>query len=601
MDLNNLLLLSAIVLLIYFVIIGYVCFPLYKIRKSINLARRKINKDFKDKELSEKTGIEEYRLFNDLQFENYWNKYFRAVLSDAGSHKFSDITNHFNPVKIISERINTALVSILPVLFFIFSSAITVLFTVLLKLEVQAENEALIIVLCGLIILSSIMSVLFKTLQFITHGTLNEFNSLVSEIFETPCGTGEQISDIRMILEEYHSDQIKLYSKINKETSLTVLQQLKPFLETMEVMVRDYLSAISVDQQKAMEHLADYFLKNTSELYDGQLEKITDATLKMTQIQEKTTGCLENISGFFSTSSIAIEKVLNNSKEMSDSYEKYLSQMNEMSIGIESNIKLMSKMLEYIDENNKNKDFTIEKLASFQNDFIISSENSTIKMKEFFDEFKDSYSNHLIKIKEVTDNIQSAENVLENSYNNFNNNLGNISEFFKELKEGINEVRENSNDMSAIYKENLEQLQSVNKLVKENINSSSNLTEYINNSLKSNNFTIEKLSEFQKELIDVSDRSGKAMNEFFTDFKDHYSSYIIAMKAASADMQKSGEIVKESYSGFASNLDKDVTGVFMKFEENLTEISIRFARSIKDLQDAVDELPEIFKGIKKES
>ena len=598
MEFLNIIITASFVLLFGVVLTIYLTSPLRKIRNSITAARDKVIKDFKNKEHNEIITIKRYHLFDDNKIQRNWEKYFKTVSSGDGNHRYTDISDYFNHEKIIAGRINTALSSIIPVIFFFVSIAFTVMFAFLTKQESKSVNDTIILFICGIIFLSIFMIVLHKISLYRTREVLNEFNFTISEIFDTPCGTGEQLSDIRIILGRYHSDQIKLYSKLNKEISMTVVQKLEPFLDAMEKMVKDYLGAISVDQQKAMEHLADYFMKNTSELYDGQIEKITDATFKMTQIQEKTSGSLENISEFFNKSTVAIDKVINNSNEMTGSYEKYLGQMKEMSFGIDSNIKLMAQMLEYIDENARNKDFTIEKLTSFQQDLIDNSRNSADTMKEFFDDFKETYTSHLMTMKSVSDSLAGSGVMLESSYNNFNSTLGDISGFFENLNNRIEDVRNNSNEMSLIYKENLEQLQSVNSLVEENIKSSSNLTEYINNSLKSNNFTVEKLTEFQKELIDVSEKSSNAMNEFFADFKDHYSSYIIAMKAASADMQKSGEIVKESYSGFATNLDREVSEVFGKFEENLTEISIRFAKSIKDLQEAIDELPEIIKGIK---
>lgn len=593
-----LLLLGAIIVLLYILFSGIIVLPLRRLKNYFLQAGNKVRKDFEGMNHHDIITVKEYKLFSDNKIQKTWDNYFKVVSSGDGNHRFADIGNLFDPEIYISKKVNISLFSVIPVLFFFLSSALTVVFDLLFSGNVQTRSETVVLVIFLNLLLSALMAAIFHISRFKTVEAIDSFNLKVSEIFQTPYGTGEQISDIRMILGRYHSDQLKLYSKLNKEISLTVVQKLEPFLETMEKMVRDYLSAISTDQQKAMEHLADYFMKNTSELYDGQIEKITRATTQMTLIQEKTSGSLDNISGFFNASVAAIDKVMNSSKEMTDSYEKYLIQMKDMSMGIDANIKLMAQMLEYIDENAKNKDFTIEKLTSFQEDLIKTSQDSKDQMKAFFDEFKNTYTNHLLTMQVLTERLDKSGSIIEKSYNDFNGSLGEISGFFESLKSGMDDVRNNTNELSAVYKENLDKLESVNNLIGENIKSSSDLTEYINNSLKSNNFTVEKLAQFQKELIDISDKTNSAMNEFFTDFKDHYSSYIIAMKAASADMQKSGELLSESYSGFTSNLNSEVSEVFAGFEDNLSKVSIKFAKSITDLQEAIDELPDIIKGIK---
>ncbi|MHB1454465.1 MAG: hypothetical protein ACYCYM_11000 [Saccharofermentanales bacterium] len=175
--------------------------------------------------------------------------------------------------------------------------------------------------------------------------------------------------------------------------------------------------------------------------------------------------------------------------------------------------------------------------------------------------------------------------------------LQSVTTIYTESKDLIRQVGDTTNNALARYDNYMIHIEEMQGAVTATVNELKDLVEYIRINSKNQNFTIENLSQFQKDLIDTSDRSTAAMQSFFADFKDQYSSSIIALRAASQDMLKSGEFLQGSYTGLAEDINQDVTKVFRTFEENLATISVHLSRSIIDLQEAIDELPEIFRRI----
>ncbi|MHB8962684.1 MAG: hypothetical protein ACYC5K_05975 [Saccharofermentanales bacterium] len=175
--------------------------------------------------------------------------------------------------------------------------------------------------------------------------------------------------------------------------------------------------------------------------------------------------------------------------------------------------------------------------------------------------------------------------------------LESVTTIYTESKDLIRQVGDTTNNALARYDNYMIHIEEMQGAVTATVKELRELVEYIRANAKNQNFTIEHISQFQKELIDTSARSTEAMQSFFADFKDQYSSSIIALRAASQDMMKAGEFLKGAYTGLADDVNSDVTQVFKTFEENLATISMHLSRSITDLQEAIDELPEILKRI----
>ncbi len=107
--------------------------------------------------------------------------------------------------------------------------------------------------------------------------------------------------------------------------------------------------------------------------------------------------------------------------------------------------------------------------------------------------------------------------------------------------------------------------------------------------------TIEHLVAGQRQLTEISKLYVDNMNSVVADLRDQYTSTMIGLRAASADMVRSGDHLREAYEGFSVATLQNITEVFRQFDENLTSISAHLARSITELQQAVDELPLILR------
>jgi len=467
MNIDNFLALTLILIFLWVAFWAFACIPIININKSLSKVIKGIEKDKKEGKRRENLTDSKIKLFSEKKLQDAWNSYCKRVEDLNGDSKVVDLNYYLSPENFIGKNTNRDISNVLPVMFFTISFILAISFTIIYQINIEAAIKELLLVISGSLFACIIILISHKIIIRKSGIKLMKFVELISYETGSHLLESEQLASLKLMLEKYNNNQQILFSKLDESVTDTIIKRIDPFHSSIQKLIEDYLSAISSDQQSAMENLAELFVKNTSLLYNEQLNKFSDVTMKMAVIQEKTSYSFENISEFFEKSRDAISMNIKNSAEMTDSYQKYIAQMKDMSMGIDAGINLMGKMLLYIDENNKNKDFTIE-----------------------------------------------------------------------------------------------------------------------------------KLSEYQNEFIRVSEQSAKQINEFFSDFKDHYSSYILAMKSVSADMIKSGEFVRQSYSDATSELNSEISNVYLKFEENISDISMRLAKSISDLQEAVDELPIILKNAK---
>jgi archaellum component FlaC len=177
--------------------------------------------------------------------------------------------------------------------------------------------------------------------------------------------------------------------------------------------------------------------------------------------------------------------------------------------------------------------------------------------------------------------------------------LGSVTTIYTESKDCIRQVGDISTKVLDRYDDYLSNVHAMNEKLSESVVQLEGLVEYIRNNSRNQNFTIDNLSKFQEDLLSVSNQSMNSMQTFFNDFNDQYSSSIISLHAASSDMLKAGELLKESYAGLAEGVNLEVEQVFHTFEEDLATISVHLSQSIHDLQEAIDELPEILRRISK--
>lgn len=173
--------------------------------------------------------------------------------------------------------------------------------------------------------------------------------------------------------------------------------------------------------------------------------------------------------------------------------------------------------------------------------------------------------------------------------------LESINGIYTESQACIRDVGDTTHTALARYDGYMTQIAAMQESVTSTVQQLQEMVDFITTNTKNQNFTIENLTSFQQDLLTSSAQSTGAMKEFMSDFKDQFSSSIIALRAASADMLKSGESLRDSYAGLSESVSADVDQTFRTFEENLATISVHLGRSIRDLQEAIDELPEILR------
>jgi ABC-type transporter Mla subunit MlaD len=143
----------------------------------------------------------------------------------------------------------------------------------------------------------------------------------------------------------------------------------------------------------------------------------------------------------------------------------------------------------------------------------------------------------------------------------------------------------------------LDKLGNMSDALTSNMSSVAAINEYMKENAQAQTDTIKTLSEYEKELTQVSGLYTSTMQTVIADIKDQFASTMISLKAVTSDMTKSGEYLRSAYQEFSSSTVMNVEQIFKQFDENLTAISSHLAENISDLQDAVDELPAILKSI----
>ncbi len=81
----------------------------------------------------------------------------------------------------------------------------------------------------------------------------------------------------------------------------------------------------------------------------------------------------------------------------------------------------------------------------------------------------------------------------------------------------------------------------------------------------------------------------------FEQYMLQHTSAVNTLKTVAEDILNAGQILKNSYGGITTDISQDIEKVFVSFDENLSTISVHLSRSIQELQEAVDELPEILR------
>lgn len=198
------------------------------------------------------------------------------------------------------------------------------------------------------------------------------------------------------------------------------------------------------------------------------------------------------------------------------------------------------------------------------------------------------YTEQIEKLSETTSTMAQIQNQTAET-------LKSVTTIYTESKDCIQLISDTSSNTLVRYDTYLEKVESMNVALISSVRQLEDLVDYIRTNSRNQNFTIENITKFQQDLLDVSDRSVNSMKAFFDDFNDQYSSSIVALRAASNDIMRASELLKGSYTQMADNITVDVNKVFITFEENLATISVHLSQSIQDLQEAIDELPGILK------
>lgn len=201
-----------------------------------------------------------------------------------------------------------------------------------------------------------------------------------------------------------------------------------------------------------------------------------------------------------------------------------------------------------------------------------------------------SYADQFSKLENI---IAQQVQVQEMSASSFEN----MRDITTASAENLIKIQQSAEMLLARFSSYLEKLGSMSDAVTDNFTSFTNIADYMRENAKTQTETIHNLSEYQKELAQVSGMYTSTMEKVVSDIKDQFISAMISLRSVSTDLLKSGNHLRDAYGDFTSSVVSDIEKIFAQFDDNLSGISAHLAKSIGDLQDAVDELPSILKAI----
>lgn len=446
--------------------------PVRRIKKSLKRSREILLKEWKIQGNYTFFLSEGYKIFTNRILKTQWEMYIASCNMHEGHYEYADINEYFSPKSMLEETTNTVLASFVPTIILSVGTILIAAAAMYYKFMDQLTDQMLmeaVALLIAIVFLSICMAINYKQLTYKAKEQLMLFVKWISVNHKSIPNLSEQLSDIRKSMHSYQYEQLKFYAKLSEHITKSTKTAIKPYLDNTKKVIEKFVAAATERQVVSMQNLAEYFAKETTQLYLDQIQKISETTANMSKIQAQAAETLESVSTIYTESKDCILQVRDTTNDALTRYDAYLNNIEEMQTAVTATVKEMQDLVEYIRINSRNQ-----------------------------------------------------------------------------------------------------------------------------------NFTIENITRFQQELLNTSDKSTTAMQTFFTDFKDQYSSTIVALHAAASDMLKAGEILKGSYTGLAEDVNTEVMQVFKTFEENLATISVHLSRSTQDLQEAIDELPEILRQIKRE-
>jgi esterase/lipase len=468
---NEIFIISAgILTVLHFTGIGATLLPLCKIRRSLNLAGkrlRRIKTEGKSFDLSSK---DRESLFLEKRLSATWKRYLSCCSFIDQKTYYPDPEDFFNSASYFERHTNTKLSALLPMFLMLFSGIFAAGYA---YWNIQSHSTGRIplaeifLLLSGSALLNLLFAIFYQVVLFSVRRAMSEFVSLLEDHTGGKKCLSVQLSEISQQLAFFREEQNEFYEVQSAQLGALIIGSLEPFLESQQKLTENFVNAATTDQEQAMQNLAQYFAEQMTKLYAKQMAELTEITADMAEIQAKTSLSLSNISEFFELSRDSMEHIHLDSKALSAAFNEQIHQLDVLNQSMDTNVKTLADLSDYIRTNSRNQKFTIE-----------------------------------------------------------------------------------------------------------------------------------NLSDFQDRLLATSDRSTEAMETFFTEFKDHYSSYLVAMKAASADMKGSADLIQNAYKEFAAHMDHRVSQTFMQFEEQMSRLALRLAESAQDLGEAVDELPDIIRRIK---
>lgn len=414
--------------------------PMRKIKNSLKNTIKNLNKELRANEDFDfmQSG---YRMFKDKKLAKIWDEYNASESVKKRRFQYSNIKEYFSEENIIGRLVNTSFTSSIPMVIFVIGIILGAVYTLIYAYQ-KLLTEDIVFRAAVLIFFAGISSLFFfiynKILIFQTRKHILEFSRWISIRNNEYPSINEQLGDLRHTMHSYQQEQLKFYSQLSDHIAVTMQKAIKPFLDDTKIIIEDFVSAASDKQIESMEHLAEYFVANTTKLYSEQIERLTETTSAISSIQTQTAESLKSVTTIYTESKDCIKLISDTSSNTLVRYDTYLEKVDSMNSALVSSARHLDDLVEFIRINSQNQSFTIENLSKFQQDLIDVSERSTNAMKLFFDDFNDHFTSSVIALHSASNDIMNASELLKGSYNEMAENVNvDVNKVFSVFEENL--------------------------------------------------------------------------------------------------------------------------------------------------------------------
>ena len=446
------------------IMIIYIAYFIFSGHIKINRNIKKINKDLKSENISNKYTLFKDVLLKNEYFKDFINAYKNAEINEETEEKtLPNFQDYFNTSSIINYYSNRKFVELLPG----FCTAVGILFTFiglysgLNNIEignVESTQRSIVTLMGGMSVafMSSILGIFASIILNIIDKSLmgkmkkqvkRTYKELNEKSFKIPYISYHEYQAIKLMKNQ--NDNLKtMVEDLSLKLSETISKELSPRFDEMNQLNERLVDSIQGTQVEGMDRIVDSFMQEVNGLMGYQFENLADTVEELVDWQKQTKDTLDKM----------IEEMTELSKkqmEINESSDHIINKFNNSIDDMNKTVGVLSDSLENVVEINENFENQTQYFMEYMNKSKeqIEINNITLeKVSEISNHFKETTNNFKKELFELNGKLddssrvftESLETSLDRTFKSFDDNLTEItsklSSVIYETQQGIEDI-----------------------------------------------------------------------------------------------------------------------------------------------------------------